>query len=166
MDDVKNISKCGFYLAQGSRCANRPDTTGNVYWAIIAFKTHSTSRLIRDQHHEAEAVRGEEPRRIARVVEQDALERVDRAVRPTRHGNEVIRLKARQSLFKPLLEQHVRIDHAQHIVVGQRSALVWLIAEQQPLDVRKGNRKVYRLALDVGQGTRQFEHSVGDHHVA
>lgn len=42
LDDVKNIDRCGFYLAQGGRCANRPEDTSE-YWAIIAFKTHSPS---------------------------------------------------------------------------------------------------------------------------
>lgn len=40
LDDVKNISRCGFYLAQGSRCANKPEADGD-YWVFIAFRSHS-----------------------------------------------------------------------------------------------------------------------------
>lgn len=109
-------------------------------------------------HHEAEAVGGVQGRGVARVVEQDALQRVDGGVGAARHRHVVIRPEARQPLLDPLLEHQMGVREAHHLNLGQRPALVGLIAEQEPLDVRIGDGQVDRPPLDVCQGARHLQH--------
>ena len=103
------------------------------------------------QHHEAEAVGGVQGCGVARVVEQDALERMYGGVGAARHRHVVIRPEARQPLLYPLLEHQAGIREAHHLYLGQRPALVWLIAHQQPSDVRIGDGQVDRPPASVNK---------------
>ena len=85
----------------------------------------------------AKPVGREDWRRVARVIQKDALQRVDGTVGAARRLHMVVRLKGCEALIEPLLEHNVRVVHPRDFILRERAAVVWLIPEQEPLDIRK-----------------------------
>lgn len=115
--------------------------------------------------NEAEAVCWELLRRVTGIVEQDASDGVNGLVCSARHGNIIVWLEGSKAFLEPLLEHEVRAVHAGDLMLGQQTALVWLVAEQQPGDVRVRDGQIDGLAVDVCEGTRKFEDMLDVHHV-
>ena len=115
--------------------------------------------------NETEAVGLELLSRVAWIVEQDASYGVNGLVCSARDGHVVVWLEGGEAFLEPLLEHEVRAVHAGDLMLGQQTALVGLVAEQQPGDVRVRYREIDGASLDVCQRTRKFEDMLHVHHV-